>query len=132
MDMYEDFLAALDKAIAQAGNAHRLSILSGVPNNSITRWRARQRVPSLDAVCPLLPFLDWPSTGKPKDGDGKELSACLRERDDLRLKIEQLEKQIVTLEGEKKALRELLDRFLPPANQSSLSAEDKKNSGMAG
>lgn len=84
-DFYEEFLKALEDAIKRAGNAHRLSIVSGVPNNSITPWRKRQRIPSLDAVCPLLPYLELPSTMSKKmmNTDLSKLADCTKERDAL-------------------------------------------------
>lgn len=67
MKEYDDFFEALDDAIARAGNMSRLSRLSGVPVQSIQRWKVRERGPSLEAIIPLLPFIDWPkrSTSKP-------------------------------------------------------------------
>ena len=108
MNTYEDFLSALEKAIKNAGNAHRLSILSGVPYNSITRWRNRNRVPSLDAVCPLLPFLEWPDIPKRKDcTDNKDLLACIKERDALRMENALLHEQITALKATNSLLREV-------------------------
>lgn len=59
MDIYENFLVALDRAISEAGNANQLALKAGVEANLITRWKNRQRVPSLQSLIPLMPFLDW-------------------------------------------------------------------------
>ena len=60
---YEDFFVALDEAVRRAGNMNRLSRITGIPANSITRWMSRERSPSLESIIPLLPFIDWPRRG---------------------------------------------------------------------
>ena len=64
MDYYEDFFTALEEAISRAGNVSRLSKMAGIPLNSMTRWRNRERVPSLESIVPLIPFIDWPKRGQ--------------------------------------------------------------------
>lgn len=63
LDHYGDFFTALEEAIDRAGSIYKLSRLSGVPLNSISRWRKKDRSPSLESITPLIPFLDWPKRG---------------------------------------------------------------------
>ena len=82
-------------------------------------------MPSLEAVCPLLPFLEWPDIPKRKDGaDNKDLFSCVKERDALRMENALLHEQITALKATNALLREVAG--LP--EKPSLST-DKDNTG---
>ena len=57
MDIYAEFLALLDKAIAKCGNAKKLAEALDVHPNLITRWKKGERVPTITSIQPLLDFL---------------------------------------------------------------------------
>lgn len=57
----------MDEAIERAGNANRLARLTGIQAQAILRWQKRERSPSLEAIAPLIPFIDWPKRGLQKN-----------------------------------------------------------------
>lgn len=57
MDLYEEFLTALEAAKEQAGNLHQLSKACGIGYSTLYRWRKRDQVPSLETLKKLLPLL---------------------------------------------------------------------------
>lgn len=57
MTLYEQFLKLLDKAIERYGNARQLAETLEVHPNLITRWKNKERVPSLTTIQPLMDLL---------------------------------------------------------------------------
>ena len=57
MDLYEDFLAALEMAKDHAGNLHQLSKACGIGYSTLYRWQKREQRPSLETLERLLPLL---------------------------------------------------------------------------
>lgn len=57
MDVYADFLRMIEAGIEKCGNANKLAEILNVNANLITRWRNKDRVPSLTSIQPLIDFL---------------------------------------------------------------------------
>lgn len=57
MNIYDSFLALLDKGIEKYGNARQLAEALGVHANLITRWKNKERVPNLTSIQPLMDLL---------------------------------------------------------------------------
>lgn len=66
MDIYEDFLELLDAAIARSGNAKRLAELLGVNPALLTRWKRKERKPSLHQIQPIIDYMGvtWTWAGR--------------------------------------------------------------------
>ena len=66
MDIYEDFLEMLDAAIARSGNAKRLAELLGVNPALLTRWKRKERKPSLHQIQPIIDYMGvtWTWAGR--------------------------------------------------------------------
>ena len=126
MDIYSEFLALLEAAIEQEGNAVKLGQRIGLPSNQLTRWNSRSRVPTLANIQPVLDYWDaklvWPggkgdkaaaattdkSTGKEEHSRvldleatvarlQAELAATRSERDEARGEVRALERQLARL-----------------------------------
>ena len=100
MDIYEDFMSALLEAIEKNGNLNQLATKYGLSASTLKRWRDRERVPNLQSVAPLLPYLNWPlsrsetNTNLDKSAESKELSEALKRCDELKTEIDSLKAQL--------------------------------------
>ena len=54
--IYCDFIALLEAAIKQEGNAAKLGETLGICPNLLTRWRSKSRVPTLSNIQPVLDY----------------------------------------------------------------------------
>lgn len=57
MDVYAEFLRMIEAGIEKCGNANKLADILNVNANLITRWRNKERIPSLTSIQPLIDFL---------------------------------------------------------------------------
>lgn len=101
MNIYEDFMSALLEAIEENGNLNQLATKSGLSASTLKRWRDRERVPNLQSVAPLLPYLNWPlsksetTTHLDKSSESKELTDALKRCDELKAEIDRLRAQLL-------------------------------------
>jgi phage repressor protein C with HTH and peptisase S24 domain len=81
MDVYADFLRMIEAGIEKCGNANKLAEILNVNANLITRWRNKDRVPSLTSIQPLIDFLgvqwSYPSatSNSPKNPEIRRVSS---------------------------------------------------------
>ena len=54
MNIHEEFLKILDKALQKYGSANKLAKILNVAPNKITRWKNRERVPNLSSIQALV------------------------------------------------------------------------------
>lgn len=127
MDIYEDFMCALLKAIEEAGNLNQLATKSGLPASTLKRWRDRERVPNLQSIAPLLPYLDWSFSKHEGDTDedkavtSKDLMDALKRCEDLKMEVDQLKAQLLE---HKDRIIELLSERKEIASSCSEEATD--------
>lgn len=124
MSLYDDFMAAFDKAVIKAGNLNQLSEKSGILYPTLYRWKKGQQIPSLTAIEPLLPFLEWPSshTSHTITPVQEELEKLRAERDKLRREVESLTKR---LDEQKDKTIEILTKVLTERKEIASSLHEE-------
>lgn len=135
MDFYQEFLVLLDLAIERAGNAKKLGDLIGVHSNLLTRWRAKQRVPSLTSIQPVMDYVGAhvvvaPSVQKeiepPRDPGVEELR---RENEHLRAMFEKVREERDLVRGQLLAYKEMLDDERKKIESSKSSTRGSTRAG---
>lgn len=122
MDIYEDFLEMLDAAIARSGNAKRLAELLGVHPALLTRWKRKDRRPSLHHIQPIVDYLGvtwtWPGrteAARPEEPCGAPIAPDARA---MGKELDKLKKDLEVARAQLEAEREktaLLERLLTTA-----------------
>ena len=60
MKLYDDFMEAFRQAVQEYGNLNQFAEHTGIAYGTLHRWYNSKQIPSLQAIEPLLPYINWP------------------------------------------------------------------------